>query len=113
MPLVLVGNVVKMLPKLEPGFFKETAKKSSWQVTGLRNRGPLKDLNDSKLIVNECCNSPDWKLNQFFLGHSLVSYRKPTLVPVLEPSLQSKTVTWKQTLRSVDDTTITLNSYEE
>jgi hypothetical protein len=30
-----------------------TAKKSSWPVTGLRNRGPLKDLNDSKLIVYE------------------------------------------------------------
>mgnify|MGYP006975437472 CR=1 FL=1 len=31
----------------------ETEKKSSWPVTGLRNRGPLKDLKDSKLIVYE------------------------------------------------------------
>ena len=35
------------------GLLKETAKKSSWPVTGLWNRGTLKDLNDSKLIVNE------------------------------------------------------------
>ena len=29
------------------------SKKSSWPVTGFRNRGPLKDLNVSKLIVHE------------------------------------------------------------
>jgi hypothetical protein len=27
--------------------------KKSWPVTGLGNRSPLKDLNDSKLILNE------------------------------------------------------------
>ena len=27
----------------------------------------------------------------------------PKLVPVLEPSFQNKTVTWKQTQRGVDD----------
>ena len=29
------------------------AKKSSWPVNGLRSRGPLKDLKDSKLILHE------------------------------------------------------------
>ena len=29
------------------------AKNSSWPVTGLWSRGPLKDLKDSKLILNE------------------------------------------------------------
>ena len=32
---------------------KYKKKVSSWPATGLRNRGPLKDLNDSKLIVYE------------------------------------------------------------
>ena len=34
------------------GLLWETAKKSSWPVTGLLSRGPLKDLKDSKLILN-------------------------------------------------------------
>ena len=37
---------------LEPVCCKKQ-QKSSWPVTGLRDRGPLKDLNDSKLIVYE------------------------------------------------------------
>ena len=41
------------LQKLEPFCFKRQLKKSSWQVTGLWNRGPVKDLNDFKLIVYE------------------------------------------------------------
>ena len=36
------------------GLLLETEKRSSWPVTGLWNRGPLKDLNDFKLIVYEC-----------------------------------------------------------
>ena len=36
---------------LEPVCCKKQQKKISWQVTGLRNRGPLNDLNNSKLIV--------------------------------------------------------------
>ena len=35
------------------GLLLETAKKSYWPVTGLWNSGPLKDLNDFKLIVYE------------------------------------------------------------
>ena len=31
----------------------ETTKNSSWPVTGLWSRGPLKDLKDSKLILND------------------------------------------------------------
>ena len=34
------------------------SKKSSWPVTGMRNKGPLKDLNDSKLIVYESKRFP-------------------------------------------------------
>ena len=40
---------------LEPVCCKKQQKKSSWPVTGLQNRGPLKDLNDSKLIVQGQC----------------------------------------------------------
>ena len=35
---------------IRAGLLLETVKKSSWPVTGFQNRGPLKDLNDSKLI---------------------------------------------------------------
>ena len=35
---------------LEPVWSKKQQKISSWPVTGLWNRGPLKDLNDSKLM---------------------------------------------------------------
>ena len=39
--------------KLKPVCCKKQPKKSYWPVTGCRNRGPLKYLNDSKLIVYE------------------------------------------------------------
>ena len=42
----------KQSPVLEPVFCKKKQKKSSWPVTGLRDRGPLKDFNYSKLIVS-------------------------------------------------------------
>ena len=42
---------------LEPVCCKKQ-QKNSWPVTGLRNRGPLKDLNDSKLIVYESKGFP-------------------------------------------------------
>ena len=38
---------------LEPVCCKNLQKNSSWPVTGLWSRGPLKDLKDSKLILNE------------------------------------------------------------
>ena len=38
---------------IRAGLIWETAKHSSWLVTGLWSRGPLKDLMDSKLILNE------------------------------------------------------------
>ena len=43
---------------LEPVCCKKQQKKGSWPVTGLHNRGPLKDLNDSKLIVYESRSFP-------------------------------------------------------
>ena len=39
--------------QLEPVCCKKQQKKRPWPVTGLQNRGPLKDLNDSNLIVYE------------------------------------------------------------
>ena len=48
-----------MRPSLEPVCCKKQQKKSSWQVSGLRNREPLKDLNDSKLTVYESSYYPD------------------------------------------------------
>ena len=38
---------------LEPVCCKKWPKSSSWPVTGLRNKGPLKDSMDFKLILNE------------------------------------------------------------
>lgn len=38
---------------LEPVYYTEFLKKSTWPVTYLQNIGPLKVLNDTKLIINE------------------------------------------------------------
>ena len=44
----------KQKTALEPVCCKKRQKiSSSWPVTGLRSRGPLKDLKDSELILNE------------------------------------------------------------
>ena len=60
-------------------FAVRNREKSSWPVTGLRNRGPLKDLNDSKLIVYESPipQTSNWP---FFA----VSHSKPALVVLLK-----------------------------
>ena len=47
----------------------KNGKKSSWPVTGLWSRGPLKDLKDSKLILNES------KLFPFSSRVTLVPFR--------------------------------------
>ena len=44
---MLCYDIIKVI---YPRFSVRNSKKSSWPVTGLQNRGPLKDLNDSKLI---------------------------------------------------------------
>ena len=81
---------------LEPICCKKQ-QKCSWPVTGLQNKGPLKDLNDSKLIVYESKWFP-WSTRMNFIpfrsfrgpllhkpviGQELffaVSYSKPALV---------------------------------
>ena len=86
------------------GLLQETAKKSSWPVTGLQNRGPLMDPNDSKLIAYESKWFP-WSSRINFIpfrifrgplfhkpvtGQELffaVSYSKPAL-DNFDPSLQ-------------------------
>ena len=53
------------------------AKNSSWPITGFWSRGPLKDLKDSKLILNES------KLFQWSSRISLVpfrAFRRPLLL---------------------------------
>ena len=50
--LILIFDVLFLNNVLEPVCCKKQ-QKSSWPVTGLGNRGPLKDLNNSKLIVYE------------------------------------------------------------
>ena len=80
-------------------FAVRNSKKSSWPVTGLRNRGTLKDLNDSKLIVYESKWDP-WSSRINFLPFRIfrgplfhkpvaglelflaVYYSKPALVAV-------------------------------
>ena len=51
--LVRVDTLLDSSNTSRTGLLLETAKNSSWPVTGLKNRGPLKDLKDSKLILNE------------------------------------------------------------
>ena len=42
-----------MTPNVKAFFLYETAKKSPGQKTGFGNRGRLKALNDTKLVLNE------------------------------------------------------------
>ncbi len=56
--LLFVSMMEQPETLLEPataraGLLQETAKNSSWTVTGYRSRGHLKDLKDSKLIIDE------------------------------------------------------------
>ena len=44
---------------LEPVYYTEWHKKSTWQVTGLWTRGPLKVLNGTKLILDDQGNHLD------------------------------------------------------
>ena len=59
----------KEIFKLRASLLQETAKNSSWPVTGLRSRGPLKELKDSKLILKES------KLFPWSSRFSLVPFR--------------------------------------
>ena len=75
------------------------AKNSSWPVTGLFSMGPLKDLKDFKLILNESKLFPWWsKISSIPLrilrvnGQGLflaVSYRKPALIKGCRTSLEN------------------------
>ena len=53
--------LLNQLSATRAGLLQETAKNSSWPVTGLGSRGPLKDL---KQILNE---------SKLFLGSSRIS----------------------------------------
>ena len=81
------------------GLLYETAKNSSWPVTALGNKGPLKVLNGTKLILDDYENNLDSfriSLESFrsFIGPLLhkpvigqelffaVSYNKPALITI-------------------------------
>ena len=60
LPTHYLQSCLNLFPELlRVGLLSKTAKNISWPVTGLWNRGPLKDLKDSKLILNESSHSHD------------------------------------------------------
>ena len=57
MNLKIWGLIDASLPETRAGLLYETAKNSSWPVTGLENKGPLKVLNGTKLILEDHGNN--------------------------------------------------------
>ena len=51
--MYIIGLLIFNGTQTRAGLLQETAKKSSWPVTGLGNRGSLEVLNDIELILND------------------------------------------------------------